>query len=136
MKCSICGRTIEGYGHSPSPLNGIKCCDDCNMKVVMPIRIFLRSLDKEEYALLIKKDEVHMVKPDDEYFTLKELQTAVGGYIQITQSLFTNYLDVVDEEGLLKRRNPNNIMYLLTQRKYVGDILICPKAIFEKPEVD
>ena len=136
MNCCICGKPIKGYGNSPSPLNGTKCCDDCNIKIVMPIRIFLRGIDRQDCALLIKQNEVQLVKPDNKYFTLKELQTAVDGYIELAQSTFTDYIDVVNEEGLLKRLYPNKIMYLLVQRKYVGNVLICPKAIFEKPEED
>lgn len=136
MKCCICGKEIVGYGNSPSPIAGNRCCDECNMKIVMPVRIFLRSLDNEKHALLIKEHEVQVVKPKDKYFTLKELQTAVDGYIEILPSCFTTYLDVVNEEGRLKGLYFNKIAYLLFDRDYVGNVLVCPKAIFEKPGVD
>ena len=136
MKCCICGKEIVGYGNSPSPIAGNRCCDECNMKIVMPVRIFLRSLDNEKHALLIKEQEVQVVKPKDKYFTLKELQTAVDGYIEILPSCFTTYLDVVNEEGRLKGLYFNTIAYLLFDRDYVGNVLVCPKAIFEKPGVD
>lgn len=136
MKCCICGKEIDGYGNSVSPLNGSKCCDDCNLRVVVPLRIFLRSLDTQEYALLVKEKEVQLVKPDDKHFTLKELQTAVHGYIEVVPSIFTNYLDVVNEEGKLKGLYFNKIIYLLLDREYVGNVLICPTRIFEKPEED
>ena len=55
MKCCVCGKEIKGYGNSPSPLNGSKCCDECNLNVVVPLRIFLRGLEKQEYALLVKE---------------------------------------------------------------------------------
>lgn len=70
MKCSICGKEIVGYGNSIYPLEGRKCCDECNMKVVMPVRIFIRSLPKRNNAMLIKENEVVLVKPDDKYFML------------------------------------------------------------------
>lgn len=69
-------------------------------------------------------------------FTLKELQTAVEGYIEVIESEFSNCLDVVNEEGKLKKLYFNNIAYMLLDREYVGNVLICPKAIFEKPEED
>lgn len=136
MKCCVCGKEIKGYGNSPSPLNGSKCCDECNLNVVVPLRIFLRGLEKQEYALLVKEKEVQLVKPDDKYFTLKELQTAVEGYIELAPSLFRDYIDVVNEEGLLKKLYFNKIAYLLMDKEYVGNVLIVPKAIFEKPEED
>jgi len=136
MKCCICGKEIVGYGNSPSPIAGNRCCDECNMKIVMPVRIFLRSLDNEKHALLIKEHEVQVVKPKDKYFTLKELQTAVDGYIEILPSCFTTYLDVVNAEGRLKGLYFNKIAYLLFDRDYVGNVLVCPKSIFEKPGVD
>lgn len=37
MKCCVCGKKIEGYGHNPWPLvkaDGVKCCDECNLKVL------------------------------------------------------------------------------------------------------
>lgn len=136
MKCSICGKPLEGYGHSPSPLNASKCCDECNNKIVLPIRLFLRTLEAKTHALLIKENEVKIVKPDYEYFTLKELQTAVDGYIELAPSLFRDYIDVVNEEGLLKKLYFNKIAYLLMDKEYVGNVLIVPKAIFEKPEED
>lgn len=134
MKCSLCGKEIVGYGNSPSPLEGGRCCDECNMKIVMPVRCFLGTLEHRNYALLIKIDEVQVVKPDDKYFTLKELQNAVEGYIEVVPSLFKHYLDVVNEEGLLRRLKPNQIASRLFHKQYYGNVLVCPIDIFEKPE--
>lgn len=42
MKCCICGKEFEGYGNNPWPINNDpeeRCCDECNMKVVIPERI-------------------------------------------------------------------------------------------------
>ena len=136
MRCSLCGRKIEGYGHSPSPLNGSRCCDSCNTKVVIPLRLFIQSIQKENQALLIKKNEVQIVKPKEDYFTLDELQKLVDGYIEVVPSLFTGYLDVLNEEGRIKGLYSNVIAYLLFEREYVGDVLVCPRSIFEKPEED
>ncbi len=136
MKCSICGKEITRYGNSIYPLEGGRCCDECNMKVVMPVRVFIETTPKKNYALLIKENEVQLFQPGDKYFTLKELQEAVDGYIEVVQSEFDNYLDVVNEEGKLKKLYFNNIAYMLMNREYVGNVLVVPKAIFEKPEED
>ena len=37
--CSICGNEYEGWGNNAEPLNGGKCCDNCNDRVVIPARI-------------------------------------------------------------------------------------------------
>lgn len=38
--CCFCGRPFYGYGNNAEPVikNGI-CCDECNMKKVIPARI-------------------------------------------------------------------------------------------------
>ena len=42
MKCCFCNKKIEGHGNNPAPA-GMKandrCCNDCNMKIVIPTRI-------------------------------------------------------------------------------------------------
>mgnify|MGYP000340447511 FL=1 len=37
--CSICGKKYDGYGNNAQPINDERCCDECNRKVVIPIRI-------------------------------------------------------------------------------------------------
>jgi hypothetical protein len=39
--CCICGMEFEGYGHNPEPFDGDigMCCDDCNDRWVVPVRI-------------------------------------------------------------------------------------------------
>ena len=40
MNCSICKDKInDKYGHNAQPINNGKCCDTCNMTVVVPKRI-------------------------------------------------------------------------------------------------
>ena len=42
MKCVVCDIKIKDYGHNPDPLNNGKgrCCDTCNIKYVIPARIY------------------------------------------------------------------------------------------------
>ena len=36
MKCSICGNTInDKYGNNAQPINDGRCCDDCNISVII-----------------------------------------------------------------------------------------------------
>lgn len=40
-KCSICGDKYVGFGNNADPVNKGRCCDLCNTKVVIPVRISL-----------------------------------------------------------------------------------------------
>ena len=44
--CSICGKQYEGYGNNAQPLNEYSCCDECNTRVVIPIRMYSNRLQK------------------------------------------------------------------------------------------
>lgn len=43
MKCCICGREIGNWGNNPWPIvkddPKAECCDDCNIRYVIPARI-------------------------------------------------------------------------------------------------
>ena len=40
MDCSICKNEIyTEHGHNAEPVNNGRCCDMCNQKIVIPIRI-------------------------------------------------------------------------------------------------
>jgi len=41
MECSICGDAITGWGNNPEPFSGESCCDDCNDRFVVPVRMCL-----------------------------------------------------------------------------------------------
>lgn len=132
--CSICQKHIIGYGNNPAPFAGDSCCDDCNTKYVIPFRNFELN-PNPNYALQFKADgKVETLKPKGRYFTLKELQSAVGGFIELYPSRYMNMLIVCDEEGLLKRKEVNTIFANLTSIKLVGDVLLCPNELFEEPD--
>ena len=40
-RCCICGELFSEYGNNPDPLGSIedKCCDDCNSRFVVPVRL-------------------------------------------------------------------------------------------------
>lgn len=41
LVCCICGERIAGYGNCSQPVKDGRCCDKCNVKVVIPRRIEL-----------------------------------------------------------------------------------------------
>lgn len=41
-KCVICGNPFYGFGNDPAPIKYIgRCCDDCNLLIVVPARYYL-----------------------------------------------------------------------------------------------
>ena len=42
--CSLCGYRFSGFGHNPEPVKAYRerCCDLCNMTVVIPARMATR----------------------------------------------------------------------------------------------
>lgn len=38
-RCCICGKKIIGYGNNAFPIKKGTCCDVCNNKYVIPIRM-------------------------------------------------------------------------------------------------
>lgn len=63
--CSICGKEYVGYGNNAQPVNDRRCCDECNLKVVIPYRIYLmRTEDRKN------KRNVTSYK-NDKSFTIK-----------------------------------------------------------------
>jgi DNA-directed RNA polymerase subunit RPC12/RpoP len=39
--CSICGDTVAGqWGNNAEPVNEGCCCDECNFRVVIPMRLY------------------------------------------------------------------------------------------------
>lgn len=43
--CSICGKRIDGHGNNASPVAEGECCDECNVKRVIPERLQLTRHD-------------------------------------------------------------------------------------------
>lgn len=50
--CCICGKKFTGWGNNPYPVvtnedEDVRCCDDCNMTVVVPARMEIMFSRKE-----------------------------------------------------------------------------------------
>lgn len=132
-KCSICKKIIEGNGNNPSPFGGEVCCDECNKQYVVPLRIYQITKEPKNAVLFNENGTVTTVTPKNKYFTLKEIQTLVGGYIEIYPARYLNHLIICDEEGLLKHKKRNQSFRLLTGIGLLGNVLLCPEGIFEEP---
>lgn len=93
--------------------------------------MFLARLKYKDTALLITSNKIKLIKPKGKKFTLKELQNAVDGHIEIAQNIFSNYLTVVNEEGLIYNMPFNELSYFLFDEEFYGNVLLIPKNIFE-----
>ena len=91
-------------------------------------------LESKRAAILLTPDGAESYAPEGKYFTLKELQKAVEGYIEIAPEIIPGCLTVVNEEGMIKHLRPNLLAHSILGVKYFGNILICPIEIFEEPE--
>ena len=68
--------------------------------------------------------QVIMVKPEDgKRFSLKELQTAVGGYIEPIIPLDSKTKLYVNEEGLIHNLPPNDYTEIIAKTKSYGGFL-------------
>ena len=76
------------------------------------------------YIINISGDETEFSPSEGNHFGLKELQEAVGGYIQLV-TLKTGKILVVDEEGLLKNLPLNTKATILAGQPIVGPAVIC-----------
>ncbi len=41
QKCSICGKIYKGYGNNAFPIDWGRCCNECNDKFVIPLRVMM-----------------------------------------------------------------------------------------------
>lgn len=79
--------------------------------------------------LVHESGRFEVIKPKNEKFTLTELQTVVGGLIEVGPIRANyNHLIIFDEEGRLKGKKINS---QFRQQRYVGKVLVCPEDIFD-----
>lgn len=134
--CDICNKKFEEFGNNPAPFSGNRCCNECNNKLVVPLRIYQVTKDPTSAILFQADGTVRTVKPKDKYFTLKELQTLVGGLIELYPKRIHGHYVVCNEEGLILELEVNNIFRKYSGITLVGDVLVCPVKIFEEQEED
>lgn len=82
FKCVICGSEVEEYGNNPMPVEEEgKCCDLCNLLIVIPARMGLlntrRKTPMESFMFCIEHDEAAKAAEwlSTEDFTKEELLT-------------------------------------------------------------
>lgn len=109
-----------------------------NEKTAILYELNEKEIDENGIAKLTIK---HLEPENQKTFSLKEMQKAVGGYIEIAGNISIDdriYIIVVDEEGKLKNKPTNfgfwwNYGSTLQPRKhkYVGNVLLIPERTME-----
>ena len=65
QKSDICGKSFEGYGNNPAPLEGKVCCDNCNKTYVIPARLKQLKMSGK----LDDSNEIYLLKTDKGYIS-------------------------------------------------------------------
>lgn len=128
--CKVCGCTDQQAcpGGCYWVDNKHSVCSTCYDNI-------MQAIDTGEKAVLFKEDgSVGYLSPKAKYFTLKELQAAVKGLIEIYPASYRNRLIVCNEEGIIRGFKINTTFKLITGIGLLGDVLLCPTEIFEEPE--
>ncbi len=131
-RCVITGNKIIGDKHNVWPVSEGDCCEEANMQVVVPYRLFLGN-DKKDKAMLLKTDNtIELIRPKDKHFTLEELQELVGGgLIEYYPHRINGNIVIVNEEGLLKQMPYNRLAKIILKVDLVGPVIVIPKNLVD-----
>ena len=91
MKCEICHKEITGYDCNAWPLSKGRCCQECDDKYVVPLRIFLSGIVKDQ-ILILKADNSIEYESVDKELSLKKSQDIVEGYIETAEPVSSGNL--------------------------------------------
>lgn len=81
-----------------------------------------KMIDANAYIHTDKAKRVEPAQPP--YFSLEEVQKAVGGYIEMVRLPHNNIM-FVDEEGVLKNKPLNVAATQIAGQMIVGDAFVC-----------
>lgn len=131
MICSICSNEIRTLGHNAYPYKTGTCCDECNLKHVVPLRFFLTG-EVKDCVLIISADGIISYKKiETGELILQTSQEIVGGYIEFYPMKDDKFFFIVDEEGVLKQKKWNPLAFQLFEIKMVGTLLVSPKNLLK-----
>lgn len=131
MKCSICNKSFNGKGNNSEPFKREKCCDECSLDIVVPLRIFLNGYNFNNLMIIQPNGKIKYNKLRDNKISLKQLQRLLKGIIEFYPKKDELFFYVVDEEGLIKGKQINKLAYELFDIKIVGDLLVIPKELIK-----
>ena len=129
-KCSICNEEYDGYGNHTWPLKRKECCSKCNMNVVVPLRVYLSGVIKNQ-ILCINTNGECVYKVEDKEVSLDTLQELVDGYIEVYPKKDKHFYYIVNEEGILKGMEYNMLANELLGIDVLGPVVLVPKHLFK-----
>ena len=130
-KCPICGATISGIGNNAYPLFNDVCCDKCNTEKVIPFRLFISQFNIHELIVITTDNIIYKKDLREGNLTLKEMQELIGGYIELYPYPNELYFVLVDEEGLLKNSEYNQLAKRYLNIDAFGTVVLYPKKYFK-----
>ena len=128
--CDLCGSKITGKGYDSAPFKRGECCDKCNENLE-ELRTYLQGANPKTLLAIEPNGVMIYVDIDKEEVSLQELQQLVGGYIEVYPKDDDNFVFIVDEEGLLKKRTFNSAAKELFDIDIVGTLVLCHKSVFK-----
>lgn len=130
-KCGICGKEYTGEGNNPAPFKTEEVCEICNWNFVIPSRYNIIS---KKAVLFTTTGYMLELKPKNNYFSLKELQSYAKGLIEFYPEKVNDNLVICNEEGLILGLKPNKLFEKYSGIRLVGDIVLCPNELLEPEE--
>lgn len=90
ITCSICKKNEykERYGHRAEPVVNGTCCNKCNSKVVIPIRLLQLFGEKMDKIEIFAKQQIDIMENKDKALTkddYKELVTLSADALQLAK---------------------------------------------------
>ena len=131
MKCDICQKEITGYDCNAWPLSEGRCCQECDDKYVVPLRVFLSGVIKDQILILKADDSTFEFESVDKELSLEKSQNIVEGYIELYPIRDKHFYFIVNEEGLLRKLKFNELAFKLFGIEVLGNMIVCPKNLFK-----
>lgn len=118
-------------GHNATPIAEGRCTDEANVKAVIPYRLSLDNVKRDQAMLLKSDNTIELIKPKDKNFSLKEMQGYVGGLIELYPHRIDKNIIICNEEGLIKNLPYNNLAKLILGVNLVGNVIVSPTNLDE-----
>lgn len=104
-KCILCDKDFEGMGNNAKPLADGRCCDECNLRKVIPARLEGKSLDDLKDAQITTNKDSDSINTDEVFF--RGLQIPENDRLKHYQ-LVKKYWNIkmnntINEEDLIKK---------------------------------
>src|SRR5690554_2133399 len=104
------------------------------MNVVITYRIYLSNKIKDRAMVVSAEGFIKLVKPESKHFTLEELQSIVGGLIELYLHRINVDIIICNDKDSIKNMPYNNLIKLLFDIDLVGTVIVSPTNLDEYDE--